>query len=550
MYSTPGLSNFEDVPSSPASISSAKRRQDTRQSIDSAIASCLEAIAGYQNTLRNLSARRNLCADTSILPDEVLAEIMWFTVPKGSDDGAQRGSLAVLPLSHVSRHWRDVAMSYPRLWSYIAMRCVAVKEARESLLDRAKSYPLTLHVSWTDIRSPRQRQMIRSGWTELLRHPLQVQTLTLHPGLNDYDGVVPYILKRLCASSPNLDLRYLDLDIEYSYRKELPVFAFPNLTDLKLSIAGDSSIQSTLWLVKTLQALPELQKLTLIGAFLPSVVSSTDDQHEPISLPHLTNLLVVGRMSHLKWILERIVIPPSADVEVSCLSQYGKKWRDHPAVAAILARLLSSRMAGERVLLPHTFSAYDFLGHTAALCLNAGPGDESQVVYRMVLSPLSPIPSLPHGKVILNLQANKRQHIEEIWDALPLDSIHTLLLFEGTASDDVWNQHLGQGFVARTLVWMRAVRSLLTQWSPELLKSLLLPEERPDQPLFPGMNVLALLGGVRARMPGPGLKEVLTELEAERGPLGGIFLAGWDVPEDAVEGLKSPVLRAKGIWPI
>ncbi|TCD64494.1 hypothetical protein EIP91_004022 [Steccherinum ochraceum] len=556
---TPGPSNFQDLLSSP--VSTAQHRQDARQSIDSAIASCLEAIAGYQTTLRKLSAKRNLCADISILPDEVLGEIMWFSIPTGSDDGSRRGSLAVLPLSHVSRHWRDVAMSYPKLWTYITMSCVATEEQLDTLLHRAKSYPLCLTVSWTHMRTSRLRRL-RAGWINLLRRSPRVQALTFRPDVDDDFRIFPYVLNNFSSSRHTvslLDLRYLVLELE-AYREELPDLAFPNLIGFKLSTSADPSVITTHWLMQTICAMPALKELALAGTFLPSTVSSEDDQYEPVPLPHLTKFTISGRMAHLKWILEHITIPPSADIELSCLSQNSRRWRGHTAVAAHLSRLLHERMAGEPTSVHHQADAgIDFVGHVAAVCINVDLDDEDNLTYRLVLMPrparassASRDPKLHCGRIDLNLQSNRRQHVEDVWDALPLENIHSLLLFEGTASDDVWKLHLRQGFVARALDRMRGVRSFATQWSPQLLKDLLLPEERADQPLFPQMHFLALLSGVRTQMPAsaPVLKQVLTELEAERELLGGVLLVGNDVPEDAVESLKSQVLRTNVNWTI
>ncbi|TFK66096.1 hypothetical protein BDN72DRAFT_844724 [Pluteus cervinus] len=81
-----------------------------------------------------LKSRRNTCTITSNLPDEFLGEL-FATVQADCKDRVSGRSLlstelkAWLPISHVSRHWRRVALQSSRLWCQIdALPGPAIRE--------------------------------------------------------------------------------------------------------------------------------------------------------------------------------------------------------------------------------------------------------------------------------------------------------------------------------------------------------------------------------------------------------------------------------------
>ncbi|TCD64491.1 hypothetical protein EIP91_004019 [Steccherinum ochraceum] len=531
---------------------SAECRQNVRYNIDSAISSCIAAIDAYQSTLRSLSSSRNSCADVSTLPDDVLGEIMWLTIPKGDEDRKRLGSLKVLPLSHVSHHWRNVAISYPKLWSRITMACLVSKDLVDTILGCAKSYPLDLNLYWQT--TPLDR--VARCWKDLSSRRPRIRNLALDSaGLDDDFLLAIFSEINSESTASNLLLRSLTLKLvgpRGEHREKILPIALPTISEFALSTypATDSAPVSMTWLTVTLRTMLMLKKLTLSGVFLPLPVP--DDHYDPISLPQLTELYVVGRMLHLKWILEHVAVPRHADVHLSCITHHHdhERWRGHVASAASIASFLSSR-----------FTSADLLSDAPAYmaCLNIiyPYKFDRFVFYRLVLQPVRRLlstktrgsdldPDASIGKLALSFGASTPQYVADVWAALPLERVYSLKLLDGAESEAAWSEHLTQGFVAQACARMHRVEALATRWPPQLLRRLLSQGTHgdPSSFLFPELTTLSL-HNVRDEKARKAMNEVVVdlELEARRGPLKCISFPGCDHPDEVVQGLKSEITR-------
>ena len=110
-------------------------REFQRQVIDAEIKSLEESI-------RALRYRRNAVAPISSLPTEVIAVIFsisrLFNAPLS---GGKQDHLAWLRVTHVCRHWREIALNNPLFWSHIDFDHLTLAGVTEVLV-RAKKAPL------------------------------------------------------------------------------------------------------------------------------------------------------------------------------------------------------------------------------------------------------------------------------------------------------------------------------------------------------------------------------------------------------------------------
>ncbi|THU75236.1 hypothetical protein K435DRAFT_707500, partial [Dendrothele bispora CBS 962.96] len=97
-----------------------------------------QEIEKHQKIIRDLKTRRNLHAFISKLPPEILSIIFLLY----RDEMAFHWrTLAWIRVSHICRHWRNVALGCPALWSHpIFYMPASVPE----MLLRSKSAPLTV----------------------------------------------------------------------------------------------------------------------------------------------------------------------------------------------------------------------------------------------------------------------------------------------------------------------------------------------------------------------------------------------------------------------
>jgi hypothetical protein len=75
-----------------------------------------------------------------------LATVADFAVDHGTEEHARQ----VFPLTHVCRYWREVILSYPKIWSTISM-VPGDPDAVSEWLSRSKEVPLTVLAEFTDV---------------------------------------------------------------------------------------------------------------------------------------------------------------------------------------------------------------------------------------------------------------------------------------------------------------------------------------------------------------------------------------------------------------
>jgi hypothetical protein len=121
----------------------ANSREDLQQAIDAEIKSLEESI-------RSLKYRRNALAPISSLPTEVISTIFSILRVPVAPSPLTPPTLSEKPdnlpwfrISHVCRHWREIALNQPLFWNHLRFNNFSSAGAGE-MIARAKMAPLHL----------------------------------------------------------------------------------------------------------------------------------------------------------------------------------------------------------------------------------------------------------------------------------------------------------------------------------------------------------------------------------------------------------------------
>ncbi|KAF8874427.1 hypothetical protein BD779DRAFT_1566758 [Infundibulicybe gibba] len=106
-------------------------REDARRLID-------QEIFALEDCARKLKTRRNLISPINQLPPETLSRIFAFCVTQSIT--------WVRSVTHVCRHWRDIALDFPQLWSAITIERFRKAPWTEVILRRSKMTQLSVTI--------------------------------------------------------------------------------------------------------------------------------------------------------------------------------------------------------------------------------------------------------------------------------------------------------------------------------------------------------------------------------------------------------------------
>ncbi|KAF4576923.1 hypothetical protein EYR36_004907 [Pleurotus pulmonarius] len=284
-------------------------------------------IAAHEAAIRDLKQKRNAHSSISRLPPEIMAAI--FVSLKITVDWAALG---------VCRHWRDILLSSPRIWSSIGVH--SAKWTSE-LLRRSKSAPL--QVNYAPVYYTEQHlRVAETIMAELGR--IQHLNLALHASfivdlLSRNGGASAPMLEHLrlgiagVMESPTLpavvlrdmpSLRYLELThIGLSSAKLPPL---PRLTHLKL---GYTTIHTS-QLLRLFQHTSNLEEVEITGLVMDSHM---DLLGTPVRLPNLTRISISSSEKlEVATIFANIEYPPTTRVTFN----HGHSYTEEPNLSGLL----------------------------------------------------------------------------------------------------------------------------------------------------------------------------------------------------------------------
>ncbi|KAK0446779.1 hypothetical protein EV421DRAFT_1734027 [Armillaria borealis] len=285
-------------------------------------------ILQHEEAVRQLKSRRNTLAPISQLPPEMLSRIFLFvSYPRESYK-----SLLWINVSHVSQHWRAVALGFPALWSSPPFM---VPTWAHEMLKRSKMAPLTIVADLTymtpkmlAVFDDAMRQADRSAELNL------TGAKTMEKYLTDITKRAPF-LNKLCISQvysryneneERIALPYNFFDGQAPRLRHLDLRRcqvhwdsglMQNLTYLRIVEPGDFR-PTTSQLVDLLEQMPYLETLDLDHA-LPIVSETTKTLPSPshvISLPRLSQIHLVSSVLETANLLNRIDFPSTATMRL------------------------------------------------------------------------------------------------------------------------------------------------------------------------------------------------------------------------------------------
>ena len=266
----------------------------------------------------------------SCLPPETLSAIFLFLSPSISDKKV--GYLALIWATHVCRQWREIALNYPNLWSYINFTKLT-PAGITGILARARMSPLCLKVRITR----RNKALFETLLTAHLSH---IRHLSL-------SGRLKTVLDQLVSPAPALEILSLS-DPSFRFTPSLSgvsdaLFhgATPKLKCLELYRFGINWKSPLLKGLRTLQVLnyigipsledwldalieiPQLETLILhpVTPFFSIDDLPMSEPRRTLTLPSLTQFKISGPAKDCGLALAHLVLPILTSLHVDAQSE-------------------------------------------------------------------------------------------------------------------------------------------------------------------------------------------------------------------------------------
>ncbi|KAA1475315.1 hypothetical protein DENSPDRAFT_873938 [Dentipellis sp. KUC8613] len=358
----------------------------------------IEAICATATTMR---MRRNSLLPISRLHPDVLACVFSFLavdeteIPRnrgrlyqyGRSSAAIRESLyenqGWIRVTHVCRHWRNVALDHPSLWGVDICSFPAWTDER---MRRSKHAPLDITYPFVQGGSVGAMKVSNSKFIDLLSALGRVRELTLcRLNPRDIGELSPYLL----GAASLLESFSCDCPLEpndHSTSRPLPLLPsnlfdrttprlrkltltnvlisleaplYDSVVDLSLSSNRHSCFDSSYFtrdrLLALLHRMSRLQSLEIYHMLpcdseqaIPPSITPLADLGGRVSLPRLRSLIVSGNIQDCAWLLQALCIPPSTTLRLDGLSEGSALIQHYHTLLSIVA----SHMHGDISTIP------------------------------------------------------------------------------------------------------------------------------------------------------------------------------------------------------
>ncbi|KAF8555363.1 hypothetical protein OG21DRAFT_1507775 [Imleria badia] len=414
-----------------------------------ALARIEEEIIGHKLALSNLYTQKNTFSFIFRLPTEILVAIFIFCA---RDYHTKDHSLSLptwLNVSYVCRHWREVALNYPTLWTYVS---TMPHRWTEEFLDRSRKASLKIRV-----RLPYAKDASR--WLDtvekVMHHVERIQELSLDLP----DAYSDKVLLRLSSRAPRLQNLKISLR---NYPSESSVVLFdgdtPALHTLELSscpvplsslkLSGLTTLKLCRMplrlrhnieeLLATLSCMQDLVRLYLDRALTNAtgfVSSAAFNALQKIKSPHLSRLLIAAPLSTVAAFLSCVNFPRNAKVRLQCHTNDDSSLDDYSRLSSTLVQrfcmaeyqepsirslVIDSTPGGPRL----TFSTLERHSYVSSSLTKWG----SKVPLQIVLG---------------RLEINRDRIISDICGSIPLTHLQSVHVSEPPTSSDFWMRTFG-----------------------------------------------------------------------------------------------------------
>ncbi|KIK01161.1 hypothetical protein K443DRAFT_576640 [Laccaria amethystina LaAM-08-1] len=289
-------------------------------------------IERLEGAIRALKSRRNSLAGISRFPTEILSRIFICCAATCERGEPAQLTMDWVKVTHVSRHWRTVAIGCPRLWTTLVF---TQPRWVEEMLKRSKMAPLVIdarvgsksteavQLAMDHISRVRELSIVCPSasslgklFSSVPRAAPMLQILVLSTTINYYADPFrdKYSIPTELFSDDSSQLRRLELiHCNLDWTSHL----LKGLTHLKIHDTAPGTRPSTSLFLDVLEQLPTLTVLDLKDA-LPSDGSSTVSHQRNVKLRSLTNLHLSDPGSDCANALRHLSVPSSATLKLSC----------------------------------------------------------------------------------------------------------------------------------------------------------------------------------------------------------------------------------------
>jgi hypothetical protein len=298
-----------------------------------AISTVDKGIDVAKQLVRSLLIRRNTLAPISLLPPEILARVFRFLVLE-EPPLSRRGNLGWIKVTHVCRHWRQVAIDDSSLWSKIWGIPMTNKWVPE-ILARTRNAPLDIGLNVDAMSTSPEALLV------VLPHLSHTRQIRFHGLYTRHSGRVQEIYSSEAPALEHFELEaysaitFPDLGGNMLFKGHAPKLRTFSLYEVvipwsliprghltQLKIAGPKedvhSPGDLNQLTDLLVNCPELEILVLESC-LPSQL--TEFTHgRTIHLPHLSRLRLSGSTSRIMNMLKMLKLPSSIKLHLNCIS--------------------------------------------------------------------------------------------------------------------------------------------------------------------------------------------------------------------------------------
>jgi hypothetical protein len=287
--------------------------------LDRQIASLYAEVSNVYAAIAELKTRRNTFTSIARLPPEILSKIFESIISLDQTESSS-GRLEWMHLMEVCRHWRSVMIENPRLWSSLAFCSV---ELTSKMLLRSKASPLEIRAG--------SLEMVLDAVALALSHISRIRVLHLRVWKH-----IEMFLPAIGQPAPLLkSLRLENLDGPSNspiipsllFAPCLRHFASSNLTVqwdsphlaglTHLEIRGSARLPSLGELRDVLSHCTALDTLILSDS-LPHTEDQQNQSQDPIPLPTLAHLHLVGSVTDCDIVVRTISFPPTTTVVLHC----------------------------------------------------------------------------------------------------------------------------------------------------------------------------------------------------------------------------------------
>lgn len=545
-FTTSGInSNMDDSP------------EHLRQAIDAELKS-------LEKSALALKLRRNALAPISRLPPETIVIIFSFlSLPRNYVQlltGDEQDNLAWLPVSHVCRRWREIALNHSRFWSHIDFTALTLAGVTEVLF-RSKMAPLELEADLSCVRWEAAR--FSAFQEQLVAHVSHTCRLCITAKSVDLQKTVDQLV------SPAPALEWLSLVVEDKDRRRIGIRARtmvpPNLFD------GSAPRLSRLqldhcdigWTSPLLRGLRNLDIQTLSLGARPRLEEWLDAMDEMLKL----ETLVVKFATPIAHIIEKSVPEPARVITHLSLAQlhlagsasdcaFALAHLVLPALVAVRIDAIAELSEADdvRALIPHFVrNAHGPQDHEApqSMIISGGPFLAEIILWAKpdvdlaVRNPVTLLSAMLTARAIFTVSGTSwrlgtdGEILDAILAALPLDSLSGLTAQNSAFfPESLWLDHAARwSSLERVRLVDAAARGSFTE---------VLSKDAPrDGPLFPSLTKLSLVNPLFSEDEDD-LRDMLIERVEQGVPLEALDLRGVMVPVYMVQLYSEIVVDVQG----